>query len=74
MGNKGAKTKEIVEDNFNLMPEHKVVFIGNDSVGKTAIINQYFDSPYPLKTVPTIGYRIHSKVVDVPGGGENGKP
>ena len=69
MGNKGTKTKEIAKDNSNLIPERKVIFIGDQAVGKTAIINQYFDSPSPLKTAPTYGVTNQSKIVDVPGGG-----
>ena len=55
------------------VPERKIILIGDSGVGKSSIIHQYIkDSHKNLE--PTIGVRNQYKEVDVPGGGQNGRP
>ena len=50
--------------------------IGDSGVGKSAIIHQYLKNSFISGTAaaPTIGVKNQYKIVDVPGGGQNGKP
>ena len=47
--------------------------MGDSSVGKSAIIHQYIINSF-TKQVPTVGVKNQYKIVDVPGGGQNGRP
>mmetsp|Transcript_23496 Transcript_23496/g.61801 ORF Transcript_23496/g.61801 Transcript_23496/m.61801 type:complete len:203 (-) Transcript_23496:130-738(-) len=47
---------------------HKVVIIGDTSVGKTSIIQRYFQDSFDSVVEPTIGMDFQSRSVDVDGG------
>ena len=47
--------------------QHKIVFVGDCSVGKTAIINQYIYSSSSSDYKPTIAIDFFSRTVDVNG-------
>ena len=55
-------------------PEYKIIVIGDSSVGKTAIIHQYIKGTFSKAIPPTTGVQNQYKLVEVPGGGVNGKP
>ena len=66
---------EIVDDGSTLIPERKIILIGDSGVGKTAIIHQYIMSGFQDKGhMPTTGVKNQYKTVDIPNGGQNGRP
>ena len=55
-GKKNETKQEIVENTSNMVPERKVILVGDSAVGKSAIIHQYILNAYGnLK--PTIGVK-----------------
>ena len=77
MGCGKSKNEIPVEDvaSSDFIPERKIILIGESGVGKSAIIHQYLKNSFVTgSTAPTIGVKNQFKVVDVPGGGQNGKP
>ena len=49
---------------MNLMKQ-KVVFLGDSSVGKTSIINQYVNNKFTLKYKATVGVDLSTKLVAI---------
>ena len=48
----------------NKLPEFKIVFVGNESVGKTSIINRFYNNVFVDQHQPTIGGAYVSKEVE----------
>ena len=47
----------------NVIPEYKVIVIGDIDVGKTCLAFKFCDHQFPEKTVSTIGFDFHQKVI-----------
>ena len=55
--------------------DRKIILVGDSGVGKSAIIHSYLLNSFVKDSIaPTVGVKNQFKVVDVPGGGKNGKP
>lgn len=61
--------EETVEDNSINLTRHKIVFVGDVSVGKTAIIKRFIDNQYKENYEPSIGVDFCSK--SLRGNGKN---
>ena len=74
MGCKDSK-EEKQEEAQSIIPEYKVIVIGDSAVGKTAIIHSYIQGTYAdhCKHEMTIGSANQFKVADVPGADKNDK-
>ncbi|OHT06836.1 GTP-binding protein YPT6 [Tritrichomonas foetus] len=47
----------------NDIPEFKIVFVGNESVGKTCIINRFYNNIFSDQQQPTVGAAFVSKEI-----------
>ena len=76
MGCSNSNDKPVVDKNPKKeIPEYKIILIGDSSVGKTAMIHQYISGTFANnKLQPTTGVQNQYKMVDVPGGGKDGRP
>ena len=77
MGCGGSKNEGVKEniDNSDVIPERKVILIGDPSVGKSAIIHQFVTNSNKLGQLQaTVGVKNQYKVVDVPGTVADGRP
>ena len=50
--------------------QKKVVILGDSGVGKTSILYRYIFDKFERENLPTLGASFKSKLVTVPGDGE----
>ena len=75
-GDSKEKNAAPVQEVTNTIPERKVILIGPAAVGKTAIIHSFVEKKAQSLSnyAATTGVKNQYLTVDVPGGGQNGKP
>jgi Ras-related protein Rab-7A len=46
----------------------KVILVGSSGVGKTSLINNYFDQPHETDTSPTVAPALVATTISIPSG------
>ena len=75
MGCDSSKNKSTLEDGHNMIPKKKIIVVGDSGVGKSSLIFSYLGNDVnPNQMAPNIGVKDHSRIVNNPYGGVEGRP